>query len=64
MAVRFNSGIEYLIEDCTNAPDEVVIRLNSALEDTVTYKVVIGGTATLGVDYLLNLPSEITFLPG
>ena len=64
VAVRFNSGIEYLIEDCTNAPDEVVIRLNNALEDTVTYKVVIGGTATLGIDYLLNLPSEITFLPG
>lgn len=64
VAVRFNSGIEYLIEDCTNAPDEVVIRLNSALEDTVTYKVVIGGTATLGLDYLLTLPAEITFLPG
>ncbi len=42
----------------------MVIRLNSALEDTVTYKVVIGGTATLGLDYLLTLPSEITFLPG
>jgi len=64
VAVRFNSGIDYLIEDCTNTPDEVVIRLNSALEDTVKYKVVIGGTATLGLDYLLALPSEIIFLPG
>ncbi len=64
VAVRYNSGIEYLIEDCTNLPDEVVVRLNSALEDTVTYKVVIGGTATLGVDYLLTIPTEITFLPG
>lgn len=64
VAVRFNSGIDYLIEDCTNVPDEVVIRLNSALEDTVTYKVTIGGTATLNVDYLLTLPSQITFLPG
>jgi len=63
-AVRFNSGIDYLIEDCTNTPDEVVIRLNNAVEDTVSYTVVIGGTATLGLDYLLNLPSEIIFLPG
>jgi len=64
VAVQFNSGIDYLIEDCTNVPDEVFIRLNSALDDTVTYKIVIGGTATLGVDYVLNLPSQITFLPG
>ncbi len=64
LAVQFNSGIDYLIEDCTNTPDQIVIRLNSALEDTVTYNIAIGGTATLGLDYLVTLPSQITFLPG
>ncbi len=64
LEVVFNSGIDYLIEDCTNTPDELVVRLNSALEDTVTYKVNISGTAILGVDYDLVLPDAITFLPG
>jgi gliding motility-associated-like protein len=62
--VQFNSGINYLVEDCTNQPDEVIIQLSSAFEDTTSFNVTIGGTATLGVDYLLNIPSVITFLPG
>jgi gliding motility-associated-like protein len=66
LAVNFNSGIDYLIEDCTNLPDDLLITLSSAQEDTVTYNVVIGGvgTAELGVDYLLDIPNIITFLPG
>ncbi len=64
LEVVFNSGIDYLIEDCTNTPDELVVRLNNPLEDTVTYKVTITGTAVQGVDYDLSLPASITFLPG
>ncbi len=62
--IVFNSGIDYLIEDCTNSPDEIVVSLNSPQDEIVTYNVVLGGTAQLGLDYLLNLPSSITFLPG
>jgi len=64
ISVRFNSGIDYLLEGCTELSDEVVIRLNNPVEDTLTYRVVIGGSATLGVDYLLDIPEEVTFLPG
>ena len=64
LSVQYNSGIEYLVEDCTNQPDEVVIELTSAFDDTVSYNVVISGTATLGMDYDLNIPAVITFLPG
>ncbi|MCF8237084.1 MAG: choice-of-anchor L domain-containing protein [Saprospiraceae bacterium] len=64
LSVNYNNGIEYLVENCTNIEDEVIISLNSALDDTITYQLTIGGSATLGVDYLLSLPSSITFLPG
>ena len=64
LSVMFNSGIDYLIEDCTNTPDEVLVQLINPIEDTITYNVVISGTATFGEDYLLDIPSSITFLPG
>jgi gliding motility-associated-like protein len=64
LLVQFNSGINYLVESCTNQPDEVIIQLSSAFDDTVSYNVIIGGTATPGIDYLLDIPSVITFLPG
>lgn len=64
VSIKFNSGIDYLIEDCTTIPDDIVIALTNPLEDTVSYNIEIGGTAGLGTDYLLTLPSSITFLPG
>ncbi|MCB9277027.1 MAG: choice-of-anchor L domain-containing protein [Lewinellaceae bacterium] len=64
LTVQYNSGIDYLVENCTNQPDEVIIELTSAFDDTVSYHVVVGGTATPGMDYLLDIPPVITFLPG
>ena len=64
MSVNYNNGIEYLVENCTNIEDQVIVSLNSPLDDTITYQLTVGGSATLGVDYLLSLPSTITFLPG
>lgn len=63
-AVAYQSGIDFLIEDCTSLSDTVYVRLNSPLQDTVSYQVRIGGTAIPGVDYELNIPPTITFLPG
>lgn len=62
--VVYNSGIDYLLEDCTSAPDQVTISLNNPLEDPVTYTVVVGGTAIRDVDYILDLPGSITIQPG
>ncbi|WP_367389765.1 choice-of-anchor L domain-containing protein [Lewinella sp. LCG006] len=64
LVVEFNSGIEYLIEDCTDIPDEVIFRLDNPLDEDITYNVVITGTATQGVDYLFSVPSQLTFVPG
>lgn len=64
VAVSFKNGIDYLVEDCTNLEDEVIISLNSPLDKPVTYNVTITGTATQGVDYTLNIPSTITFQAG
>jgi gliding motility-associated-like protein len=64
LGVNYQNGIEYLVEDCTDQPDEIIIGLSSPQEEETTYDVVIGGTAELGVDYTLNIPSEITFAAG
>lgn len=64
LEVQFLSGVEYLIENCTGNQDQLIIQLSNPLQDTTTYHVVIGGTATPNVDYFLDVPSTITFLPG
>jgi gliding motility-associated-like protein len=60
----FSNGIDYLIEGCTNIPDNLIISLSNPLDDTVSYQIEIGGTAEQGVDYTLTLPTSISFLPG
>ncbi len=64
LAVEFASGIDYLVEGCTTLPDELIISLSNPLEDTISYIVEIGGTATQDVDYTMTVPTVITFLPG
>ncbi len=64
LQVQFNSGIDYLVEECTVVPDELIIGLNSPQNDTTKYNVVVGGTATLGTDYQLNIPTQVVFPPG
>lgn len=64
LAVQFASGIEYFIEDCSGVDDQLVITLPEPLTQATTFLTGISGTATLGVDYILNLPPTITFQPG
>lgn len=64
LGVNYQSGIEYLVEECTNIPDELVISLNSPITQPATYTVEVGGNAILGTDYTLNIPSTITFENG
>ncbi|MCB9293632.1 MAG: choice-of-anchor L domain-containing protein [Lewinellaceae bacterium] len=64
LAVNFNSGIDYLAESCTDVPDELAIFLPAPSGDTLTYQLEIGGTATPGTDYLLDVPDSVLFLPG
>ncbi len=64
LATKYFSGIEYLVEECTVVPDEVIISIPLPESEVTFYEVLIGGTATLGDDYTLNLPDTITFQPG
>lgn len=64
LSVNFASGIDYLIEGCSGTADELVVSLNNPQEDIAQYGVSIGGTATLGVDYILNMPDTVTLNPG
>ncbi|MAT53992.1 MAG: hypothetical protein CMN32_05885 [Saprospirales bacterium] len=63
MEVQYNNGIDYLVEDCVNVPEELIISIDELNGDSATYSVEIGGTATLGVDYQLGVPGTITFTP-
>lgn len=64
LSVAFASGVDYLIEPCTGAFDQLLITLDEAPDTATTYGVVVTGTATTGVDYTLPIPSFITFQPG
>ncbi len=64
LGVNYQSGIDYLVEECTVVPDEISISLNAPVTGPTTYDVVIGGDAELGVDYTLNIPSQLTFNTG
>ena len=64
LSVNFASGVDYFVENCTGSDDELLITLSNPLDDSVTYDITISGTATLGLDYTLNIPSEITLAPG
>ncbi len=64
LSINFASGVDYLIEDCTGMDDELLITLSNPLPDSATYDVIIDGTATEGVDYILDIPDEVTIAPG
>ncbi len=64
LAVQFASGIDYFIEDCSGNQDQLIISLSEPLEEESSFLVTVGGTATLGSDYLLTIPSLIVFPAG
>lgn len=64
ITTRFDDNLPYLIEGCSAAGQQIEFTLSEAFTDTVKYFIQIGGTATPGLDYLLNLQDSIVFLPG
>ncbi len=63
LAVDFKSGLNYLVETCTDVDDILVIELNGEVTDTITYNVNVTGSAINGTDYVLNIPATLTFSP-
>ena len=64
VTLAYGSGIDYFIESCSGNLDQLVFTLVEAKEQPVTYTISVGGSATRGEDYILNLPDVITFQPG
>lgn len=63
--VEFVGGIDYLVEDCTNTADTLVISLFNNNDSSVTYDLNLLGTATPDQDFIiLGLPDSITFASG
>jgi hypothetical protein len=62
--ILFAGGIDYFIESCTGDDDTLFISLSKPPTVATTFNISLGGTATVGVDYLLNIPPSITFPPG
>jgi len=64
LAANYFSGINYLVEECTVVPDEIIISIPLPEDEATFYNVTIGGSAEQGVDYTLDIPSVVTFAPG
>jgi len=64
LAANYFSGINYLVEECTVVPDEIIVSIPLPETESTTYNVTIGGSADLGVDYTLDIPAVVTFAPG
>lgn len=64
LSVQYSSGFDFLAEQCTPAPEIITISIPEVSNESQTFDLALSGTATLGSDYLLDLPSTITFAPG
>lgn len=62
--IAFASGLKYFIETCTGSNDTLFITLDKVPTVLTTFNITLGGTATPGLDYILNIPPAITFQPG
>jgi gliding motility-associated-like protein len=64
LKVQFASGIDYLTESCSGTNDQLVISLSQPLDKPISFTTTVGGSAILGVDYTLTIPTVITFQAG
>ncbi len=64
ISIASSYGFDYLLENCSDGQELIVIQLASPQEEDLVFFPVIGGTATNGVDYELNLPDSIVFEAG
>lgn len=63
--VDFASGIDYLVEDCVNVADTLVVQLFNNQDSIIRYQVQVLGSATPNEDYIIDgLPEIIEFAPG
>ncbi len=59
-----NFGTDDLIEDCSGTEDVITIQLNNPLDEPQNYSVIVSGTATRDIDYILDMPDVVTIPAG
>lgn len=64
VSVNFQNGIDYLVEECTNVEDFLVIDIGAPLDNDQDFEVILGGTAEQGIDYDLVIPPVVTIPAG
>ncbi len=65
LGVQFAGNIPYLTENCLpGVPNVLTISIPKALNINTVYTVTLSGSATQGLDYLLNIPAVITIPAG
>ncbi len=62
--INFQTGIDYLVEGCTNIEDILEISMPNPINTTLVFMVEMGGSAVKGQDYTTNVPVQIIFQPG
>ncbi len=64
VTVEYNTGIDYLVEGCTNTPGTITINLAAPAPTASFFNMTLGGTATLGDDYMLNVAGTLVVPAG
>ena len=64
LSVEFQNGIEYFVENCGLGGDQILIGLTEPTDEDTEFTVTLSGTATNGVDYILNIPPVVTIPAG
>lgn len=58
------TGFDYLLERCSDGQEQLVFQLNEAQEEDLKFAPVLSGTATVGEDYIIDLPDTIVIEAG
>lgn len=64
VSVEYLTGIDYLVEGCTDIENLIDISLPNPISTTLVFQVQVGGTATKNIDYTASIPPQIIIQPG
>lgn len=64
LSVIDSEGLGYFIDNCDIVEGKIVISLLFALDKDVTYEIELSGDAEKNVDYITDIPDQLTFLAG
>lgn len=63
IALASATGLDFLLEQCSDGQDIIVFQLNTPQPERKAFSISLLGSATEGVDYILELPDSLVFEP-